>query len=153
MWERMLHSLSHRGISPEAYLKVVGRPESELLAELEPDAERGLRREAVITAIVEAEGISPSDEEVLAVLAPTAEREGVKPETLFGDLRAAGRLEEVREDLAARQAIDLLAESAKPIPVAQAQAREALWTPEKAEQESGEEGAGDAGSRLWTPGR
>ena len=153
MWERMLHSLSHRGISPEAYLKVVGRPESELLAELEPDAERGLRREAVITAIVEAEGISPSDEEVLAVLAPTAEREGVEPETLLGDLRAAGRLEEVREDLAARQAIDLLADSAKPIPVAQAQAREALWTPEKAEQESGEEGAGDAGSRLWTPGR
>ncbi len=153
MWERMLHSLAHRGISREAYLKVVGRPESELLGELEPDAERGLRREAVITAVVEAEGISPSDEDLLAVVAPTAEREGVEPQTLLEDLRAAGRLEEVREDLAARQAIDLLAERAKPIPVAQAQAREALWTPEKAEQEGGEEGAGAGAGRLWTPGR
>ena len=27
MWERTLHSLSHRGISREAYLKVIGRPE------------------------------------------------------------------------------------------------------------------------------
>ena len=132
---------------------MVGRPESELLGELEPDAERGLRREAVITAVVEAEGISPSEEELLAVIAPTADREGVEPQTLLEDLRTAGRLEEVREDLAARQAIDLLAERAKPIPVAQAQAREALWTPEKDEREGGEEGAGAAGGRLWTPGR
>ena len=76
-----------------------------------PEAELALRREAVITAVVAAEGISPAEEELLEALAPTAEREGVEPQTLLGDLRAAGRLEEVREDLAARQAIDLIAES------------------------------------------
>jgi trigger factor len=154
MWERMLHSLSHRGITRETYLRIVGREESDILAEMEPEAEQALRREAVITAIVAGEGIDPTEEQVLAALAPTAEREGVEPETLLGDLRTAGRLEEVREDLAARQAIDLIAESAKPIPIAQAQAREQLWTPEK-------EGAAVAGAeadkgqaaRLWTPDR
>jgi trigger factor len=148
MWERMLHTLSHRGVTREAYLQIVGRGEAEILAEMEPEAELALRREAVITAIVAAEGISPSDEELLAVLAPTAEREGIEPQKLLGELRSAGRLEDVREDLATRQAIDLIAEEAKPIPLAQAQAREQLWTPEK-------EGAKPAGpgepGRLWTP--
>jgi trigger factor len=151
MWERMLHSLSHRGISREAYLQISGRQEAEVLSEMEPEAELALRREAVITAIVLEREISPSEDELLAALAPTAERESVEPQTLLADLRAAGRLEEVREDLAARKAIDLLAASAKPIAPAKAQAREALWTPEKGQAaDRGEEAGGEAG-RLWTP--
>jgi trigger factor len=152
MWERMLHSLSHRGISREAYLKIVGRAEQEILAEMEPDAEQALRREAVITAIVAAEGIEPSEEELLEALAPTAEREGIEPEKLLGELRAAGRLEEAREDLAARQVITLLADAAKPIPPAQAQAREQLWTPASAgEAATGEHDPAAPPPRLWTP--
>ena len=50
-------------------------------------------------------------EELLEALAPTAEREGIEPPQLLEDLRTAGRLEEVREDLAARQAIDLIADA------------------------------------------
>jgi trigger factor len=154
MWERMLHSLSHRGISREAYLQITGREESEILEEMAPEAELALRREAVITAIVAAEQVSPSEAEVIEALAPTAEREGVEPATLLGDLRTAGRLEEVREDLAARQAIDLVAAAAKPIPLAQAQAREQLWTPEKASGVSaGAPEAADAPPRIWTPDR
>jgi trigger factor len=149
MWERMLHSLSHRGISREAYLRIVARDESDLVAEMRPEAEIALRREAVITAVVEAEGISPSEQELIEALAPTAEREDVAPEQLLSDLRSAGRLEEVREDLAARQAIDLLAAQAKPIAVAQAQAREQLWTPGK---ETAPPGATETAGRLWTPG-
>ncbi len=155
MWERMLHSLSHRGISREAYLQVVGRQEADILAEMEPEAEQALRREAVITAVVAAEGIDPSEQELLAALAPTAEREQLEPEKLLGELQSAGRVDEVREDLAARQAIDLIAAAAKPISLAQAQAREQLWTPGTDEAASGA-AAGDAPgapARLWTPDR
>jgi trigger factor len=152
MWERMLHSLSHRGISREAYLQVVGRQEDEILTEMEADAELALRREAVITAIVAAEGVDPSEQELLDALAPTAEREGIEPDKLLGQLRGAGRLEEAREDLAARQAIALIAEAAKPIALAQAQAREQLWTPAKAEQAAtGATDVASAPARLWTP--
>ncbi len=112
----MLHSLSHRGIRREAYLQIVGREEADILAEMEPEAELALRREAVITAVVAAEGIEPSEEELLAALAPTSEREGLPAEKLLERLRSAGRLEEAREDLAARTAIDVIAEAAKPIP-------------------------------------
>ncbi len=152
MWERMLHSLSHRGISRDAYLQVIDRKEQDILAEMEPEAEQALRREAVITAIVAAESISPSDEQLREALASTAEREDVEPEKLFNELTSAGRLEEAREDLAAREAITLIAAAAKPIPPAQAQAREALWTPEKAEAAAvGGEGEAGAPARLWTP--
>ena len=150
MWERMLHSLSHRGISREAYLQIAARSEQEILGEMEPEAELALRREAVLTAVVAVEGISPSERELLEVLSPAAEREGVEPEKLLSDLRAGGRLEEVREDLAARQAVELIATRATPIPVAQAQAREELWTPEKA---ADEQDPAAAPGRLWTPGR
>jgi trigger factor len=154
MWERMIHSLGHRGISREAYLQITGRPEEEILAEMQPEAELALRREAVITAVVEAERIDPSDEEVLQALAPTAEREGVEPETLLEDLRGAGRLEDVREDLAAREAIDVIAAAAKPIGLAQAEARGKLWTPGKEPEgaSAGAESSEQAG-RLWTPDR
>ena len=76
MWERMLHSLSHRGITRESYLRLSGNREEEVLAELAPEAELALRREAVITAVVAAEDISPSDEDVLAALTAGAERGG-----------------------------------------------------------------------------
>ena len=154
MWERTLHSLSHRGVSREAYLRIVGRGEDELLAELAPQAEQALRREAVITAVVAAEGIEPGEDELLEVLTPTAEREGVEPATLLSDLAAAGRLDDVREDLAARRAIEEIAERATPIAPEQAQAREQLWTPEKAARRSDEPAQQpSAPGRLWTPGR
>jgi hypothetical protein len=51
----------------------------------------------------------------------------------------------VREDVANRQAVDLLVREAKPITVEQAKARQKLWTPGKDEQSE------EAG-RLWTPG-
>jgi len=152
MWERMLHSLSHRGITREAYLQIAGREEAAILAEMQPEAELALRREAVITAVVAAEGVSPSEEDVLEALAPTAEREQMEPRKLFEQLRSAGRLEEVREDLAARQAIDLIAAAAKAIPLAQAEAREQLWTPEKDDAKlAGASQAGAAAGKLWTP--
>jgi trigger factor len=148
MWERMLHSLSHRGISREAYLQIAAREEPQILAEMEPEADLALRREAVLTAVVAAEGIDPSEEELLQAVSPTAEREGVEPDTLLSDLRDNGRLEDVREDLAARKAVELIAAAAKPIPVAQAHAREDLWTPEK---EKDEQGASAQPGKLWTP--
>jgi trigger factor len=158
MWERMLHTLSHRGITREAYLQIVGRGEEEILAEMVSDAEQGLRREAVLSAVVVAEGIEPSEEDLLGAVAPTAEREGIAPEQVLVQLREAGRVEELREDLAARQAVELISERAKPIPLEQAAAREQLWTPEKeAAQEragAGVAGGEDAsGGGLWTPER
>ncbi len=132
LWDQMLHSLSHRGLSKEAYLQISGRTETEILDEAKPDAKRALEREAVLAAVVAAEGIEPSDEELLDTLASSAEREGVKPEKLLQRVRKAGTLDTLREDVATGKAMDVLVERAKPIPLEQAQAREKLWVPESA---------------------
>ena len=150
MWDRMLHSLSHRGISREAYLKITGREEEDMVAELAEEAAQSLRREAAIAAIVAAEAIVPSEDDLLEVLTPSAEREGVEPRKLLEELHASGRLEDVREDLAARQAVELVAAQAKPIPIEQAQAREKLWTPES-ERQQHQEAAESTAGELWTP--
>ncbi len=154
MWDRMLHSLSHRGVSREAYLKITGRDEAETVAELEPEARQSLRREATIAAVVAAESIAPSEQELLEALAPSAEREGVEPAELLKRLRDAGREQELADDVAARRAVELIADAAKPIPLERAQAREKLWTPtsepRRPETEASSE---EPPARLWTPDR
>ncbi len=143
---QLLHSLEHRGISKDAYLQISGKDEEELASEAEPDAEQALKREAVLAAVVDAEGIQPRDEELAEALEPSAEREGTEPAKLLEQLRKSGRLEVLRDDLAARKAVDVLVEGATAIGVEQAEARDKLWTPEKERSEEGAPG------ELWTPG-
>jgi trigger factor len=145
MLERMLTSLERQGISKDAYLRITGKDEESLAHEAEPEAAQALKREAVLAAIVEAEQIEPSDEELVTALTPIAERESEKPEELLEQLRKSGRIDRVREDLATAQAIELLVREAKPISVEQARARDKLWTPGKDEDDA-------PAKRLWTPG-
>jgi trigger factor len=148
LWERMLHSLGHQGISREAYLRIAGQDEEAIIAEARPDAEQALRREAVIAAVIEAEAIEPAEGDVLDALQAAATRENTTPEKLRDRLDKAGRLDELVDDIAQRQAVDLLTEHAETLTVDQARARDKLWTPDK-EREAPATGTGQ---QLWTPG-
>jgi trigger factor len=118
LFDQMLHSLSHRGITKDAYLRIAQMSEEELLEEAKPDAEQALRREAVLAAVIEKEDIKPSDGDVLDALQEAAIQQGTTPEKLRKQLERSGRLDEVVEDLAQRQAVDLLAERAGGAPAA-----------------------------------
>ncbi len=118
--DQMLHQLSHQGISREMYFQISGRTEEQVVAEGRDDADKALRREAVLAAIAEAEGISPTDEEVLEHLGPAAQ--GQKPKKVLDRLRRSGQYDVVREDLAQRKALDLLVEQATPTPAPAASA-------------------------------
>jgi trigger factor len=145
-WERVERQIGAQGMDPAAYLRMQGKTREDVIEESKPDAERELQREAVLNEIADAEQIEVSEEEMLEALEHTAEHERVSPEKLLERLRRSGRDALVRDDLRIRKAIDLVAESAKPIPVAQAEARERIWTPEKEQEAEGEEAG------LWTPG-
>jgi trigger factor len=145
LWDQMLHSLGHQGISREMYLQISGRSEEDIIAEGREDAERQLKREAVLAAVVAAEAIEPTDEEVLEALESAAPAEGTSAKKLLERLKSAGRLDSFRSDLANRKALDVLAESAKPLSVEQARARDKLWTPGSGAPEG-------TGRELWTPG-
>jgi trigger factor len=142
-WERVERQLAGRGIDPSTYLQMQGKTREEVIEESKPDAEQELRREAVLSAIADAEGIEVSEEELVEALEHTAEHERTTPQKLLERLRRNGRDTLIRDDLRVRKAIDRLVETARPIPVAQAEAREKLWTPEKEREAAG---------GLWTPG-
>jgi trigger factor len=134
-WERRVHALGHQGVTRDTYLRISGMTEEELLAQAKPSAERALRQEAVIAAIVAAEQIEPTEEDLIAALArnvgPDERGRTPDPAKLFSQLRKSGRLEELREDVASDQAVDRLVEAAVPISPERAAAREKLWTPGK----------------------
>jgi trigger factor len=145
--EETMTRLARQGISKEMYLQIAGKDEEELAHEAEDEAAQALRREAVLAAVVEVEGIEPTEEQIREMLAPSAERAGQKLDEVLEQLEAAGRMDRVREDVATGQALEMLVREANPITVEQAKAREKLWTP-------GHEGAEGSGSgQLWTPGQ
>ncbi len=141
-WERMERQLAGRGMDPNAFLQMQGKTRDELIEESKPDAEKELKREAVVTAIAEEEQIEVAEEELIEALEHSAEHERISPEKLLERLRANGRDAMIADDIRARKAIELVAEEAKPIPLEQAEAREQIWTPEKEREKSGD---------LWTP--
>jgi trigger factor len=115
MVEETLNSLARQGISREMYLQIAGQTPHEMADQAEPEAERTLRREAVIAALVEAEQIVPTDEQILEALEPTAERNKTTAAKLFEQLTESGRLERMRGELAQRQALEWLVEQAVPV--------------------------------------
>ena len=145
MLEQTLGALARQGISKEAYLQIAGKDEETLAREAEPEAAKALRREAVLAAIVQAENIEPSEEKLLEELVPSAERTGTSPPELLERVTKNGQLDRLREDVATSMAVDEIVESAVPISVEQAKARQKLWTPGKGDPEGG-------GRQLWTPG-
>jgi trigger factor len=146
LYHRFEHRLSHQGIDPETFTRIQGKSREELVEGVKPEAVESLKREAVLAAIADAEGIEVSDDDLFEALrgedtSPKGEKEARKA---IDKLRSSGRDALVREDIRIRRAAEAVVDAAKPIPMDQAEAREKLWTPEKDEPE--ERG------RLWTPG-
>jgi trigger factor len=142
-WERVERQLAGRGMNPDSYLQMQGKTRDELIEESRPDAEAELKREAVLAAIAEAEAIEVSEGEMIEALEHPAEHERTTPQKLLKRLEESGRDAMIRDDIRFRKAADVVAESAVPIPLEQAEAREQIWTPEKERKEGGS---------LWTPG-
>lgn len=142
-WTRMERSLQSQGVDPATFLRMRGRTREQAIEDAKPAAERALKREAVLEAVAETEAVEVSDEELIEALSAAAESEGQEPKQVLERLRETGRDALLKQDMRMRKAVDLLAESAKPIPVDQAEARERLWTPDKEREEKG---------GLWTPG-
>jgi trigger factor len=147
--DRFLHDLSHRGVDPEAFLNVQEGGREAMLESLKEDAEQSLRREAALAAVAEEEGIDVSDDELLEVLGPGEGKND--PRKLLERLRQSGRDDVLREEVRLRKAADLVVEEAKAIPVEQAAARDAIWTPEKERAEAAGGGSEESG-KIWTPG-
>lgn len=139
-----LRSLERRGIAPETYLQLTGRSAEELTQSMTMEAALSVARELALEAVADKLGIEVSDDEVKALVREQAEAAGEDADDVIEDLWQHGRHEDLREDLRLRAALDRLAAEVKPIPLEQAEARDAIWTPDKEKPEPE--------TKLWTPG-
>ena len=144
------------GVSFEQYVAATGRTLEEIVEELRPDAEMAVRRELVVEAVADAEGVEVSDEEMEEQVRADAEATGRAPERLLHELQHHGGWDALRQDMRIQKAVQKLVDGATAIPMAQAEARERLWTPEqerkKAAAAAESEGKPAPAGKLWTPG-
>jgi trigger factor len=148
LWHELANSLYRRGIDPNAYLQAMGQSEHDFIDSAEGDAEQTIRREATIAALIEKQGIDISEDEMVDAIAEDMNEGRDSAEEQFKAIKEAGGIKQLENELKARKVIDELVSKATPIPWEQAEAREAIWTPEKEEAEGGEKSA----EGLWTPG-
>lgn len=93
-------SLLERAI--HAYARAYGVPEDQrgrFAAEFRPVAEAGVRRELIVDAVAEQQGLAATPEELEARIAELAARRGEPPIAVRSSLEKAGRLRELERSL------------------------------------------------------
>jgi trigger factor len=133
-----------RGIALETYLAMTGQQPEQLVARLGEEAQRSVARELVLEAVAEELALSVSDDEVESLVREQADVLGDDADETLSRLRESGRFETLREDIRLRNALDRVAGEVKRIPRELADARDAIWTPDKEKQQTE--------TKLWTPG-
>ncbi|MEE6727615.1 trigger factor [Pediococcus acidilactici] len=103
-----LASMQQQGISPDMYFQLTGSSEDQLRQQLSEGAENRVKTTLVLEAIVEAEKIDPSDEEVDAEYKSLAEQYNMEEKAV----RSALTADMVKHDVAIKQAVDLIKDSA-----------------------------------------
>ncbi len=100
--------LQAQGMGLEQYLMMTGRSQEQLLDELRENAETSARVDLGLRAIVVAEGIECTDDELDAEIDEVAERVGEKPAKVRKQLDENDQLPAVRSDIKKRKALEWL---------------------------------------------
>lgn len=102
--------IAQQGLSLELYSQFTGQTEEELKAQISKDAETRVRTREVLAAIVEAEKIEVTEDEVEAEIQKIADSYNMPVEQIKA---ALGDVELLKSDIQLQKAIKLLTEEAK----------------------------------------
>lgn len=112
--ERRLHDFAHRlegqGATIQQYLEATGTGEKELVDGLRGEAVHAVKADLGLRALVAAEEVEVTDDDVDAEIERLAERLGEKPAQLRRRLERADRIATVRSDLRKAKALEWLVE-------------------------------------------
>jgi len=140
----LVRSVERRGVPFDTYLAMTNTDPQELVARMRDEARQSVARELVLEAAADRLGIEITDEQVEELVREQAEAADEDTDEVLSELRHTGGFERLREDLRLRDTLDRLAAEVKPIPMEVAEAREAIWTPDKEKPQTE--------TKLWTPG-
>ncbi len=108
MVENLKRQLASQGISYEQYVQFSGGDESKVLADAQEPAARQVRMDLAVEAIVKAEGIDATDEEIEAEMKKVADNYGMDLDSVKKYLRA----EDVKDQVVREKVIKLVSDSA-----------------------------------------
>ncbi|GBG95575.1 trigger factor [Ligilactobacillus salitolerans] len=107
--DQFMSNMQQQGISEEMYYQLTGSSEDDLHKRFEEGAERRVKTNLVLEAIVKAEDIKASDEEVQAEISDLAGQYGLEEDAV----RSALSDDMLQHDIAIRKVVDEIADSAK----------------------------------------
>lgn len=140
---RFLHRLEDSELTLEDYLRATGIDQETLIDDLRRQADRSLRSQLVIEAVVRAEGLEVTAEEVSGVVQTLAARSG-DPVAYLKAFQKSGQELALAGDILRNRALDLILESARavdeegnPVSVKEVEAEVVteVLTPESMEEE------------------
>ena len=135
--ENFKMQLAQQGIPYEEYLKMTGTEEAKLMEEAREPALRQVRMDLAMAAIIKAENLTASDEEVEGEYTKMAEQYSMDIEMVKKYLPA----DQIRDELVSRKAIEVVTSSAKAKKPRKTAAKK---TTKKAENEAEKETEKDA---------
>ena len=103
--------LAAQGIPYDQYLKMTGMEEAKIMADAKEPAANQVKMDLAIRAIIKAEGLEVSDEEVEAEMKNVADKYGMDLDTVKKYLRT----EDVKEQVMREKVIKVVADSAKAV--------------------------------------
>ena len=107
-----IHELQHRleaqNVGLAEYFQATGTSPDDLLSTVRVDAQTAVKADLALRAVVEAEELPLTDEELEAEVATMADRMGTSPAELRRQLDTAGRTGAVRSELRKRKALEWL---------------------------------------------
>ena len=101
-------SMQQQGISPELYYQITGSSEDDLHKQYEEGAERRVKTNLVLEAIVKAENIKPSADDIAAEVKSLADQYGMDEAAVRGALSD----DMLSHDIAIKQVVDMIVENA-----------------------------------------
>lgn len=120
MTEGFKQQLASQGIPFDQYLKMTNTTEADFKSQAYGPAEQQVKMDLAISAIVKAENLAATDDEVEAEMKKVADRYGMDLDTVKKYLRP----EEVKEQVIREKVIKLVADNAVAVPPAEALAEE-----------------------------
>lgn len=101
-------SMQQQGISPELYYQITGSSEDDLHKQYEEGAERRVKTNLVLEAIVKAENIKPSADDIAAEVKSLADQYGMDEAAVRGALSD----DMLSHDIAIKQVVDMIVDNA-----------------------------------------
>ena len=108
MMEQFKQQLASQGIPFDQYLKMTGTTEADFLSQAHGPAQEQVRMDLAVEAIIKAEGLEATDDEVNAEMQKLADKYGMDLESVKKYLPAA----QVREQVIREKVVKLVADSA-----------------------------------------